>query len=513
MSAVPHGRPGPDLVQSLVDALTLLECVKDRTQRIEFVDMVSYSLGVDLTYPNSTPRIDMTHLVRKVIHRPGGTEALVYAVRTVSGQDDAERIAAEAGIRSDGRPAPWPAPVFAEAVAQQARRLLVDAKDIDGGRLAALLAEELPGDLPDHGTPAELFDHALDMAALADGLPAAVVLVETAAALSAEQGAALRRWAERWAAGDAAAPADGARAGDPGAPEALAACRRRLERPAGPDPGVPRCLVVMVEPAGDGSPDVFVRHWINKAPGYWRPEPGSVETVTLDTLAGAVERAVERGEALWADPRRGETGQTGGAGAGGGPVHVEFLLPYDLLNHDMARLELGTGAMRPRPIGMHYRVHLRSLDRMRGDAGQVRRWRSRWDQLRTATAPATHRWKAADRDAFERWRAHLAGDESLTAVVLDAPAVQGHGLEALQAAVVEGVGVAAWDRRADSTSQSSELLTLLLGHTYTQLPEKVHRLRAGAEIEEDGPLWVGRHIAFFWDDPYRLVDREELLSA
>ncbi|MFJ6142097.1 hypothetical protein ACIQH7_00740 [Streptomyces anulatus] len=510
MNAVPHRRPGPDLVQILVDALTLLDCVRDRSQRVEFVDAVAYRLGAELTYPDSTPRIDMMHLVRKVIHRPGGPEAIVYAVRAVSGRDDAERIAAEAGIRTgSGGPGPWPAPVFAEDIARQARRLLVEAKDIDGGRLATLLGEELPGDLPDSGTPAELFDHAQDMTALADGLPAAaaVVLVEAAAALSAEQGAPLRRWADRWA------------AGVPGSAEALAACRRRLERPAAPDPTVPRCLVVMVEPARDGSPDVFVRHWVNKAHGYWRPELCPMETVTLDTLAGAVERAVERGEALWTETRKGQAGppetpgRTGTAGTGGGPVHVEFLLPFDLLNHDMARLELGTGVPGPRPIGMHYRVHLRSLDRMRGDAGQLRRWQARWDQLRTATAPAAHRWKAADRDGFERWHARLAGDESLTAVILDAPATQGHGLEALRAAVAEGVGVAAWDRRADSSSQSSELLTLLLGHTYTQLPEKVHRLRAGAEIEEDGPLWVGRHIAFFWDDPYRLVDREELLSA
>ncbi|NEE21998.1 hypothetical protein G3M58_87995, partial [Streptomyces sp. SID7499] len=76
--------------------------------------------------------------------------------------------------------------------------------------------------------------------------------------------------------------------------------------------------------------------------GYWRPELCPMETVTLDTLAGAVERAVERGEALWAETRKGQAGppetpgRTGTAGTGGGPVHVEFLLPFDLLNHDMA---------------------------------------------------------------------------------------------------------------------------------------------------------------------------------
>ncbi|MFE9049127.1 VMAP-C domain-containing protein [Streptomyces rubiginosohelvolus] len=504
MNAVPHGRPGPDLVQILVDALTLLDCVKDRSQRFEFVDVVAYRLDIELTYPDTTPRIDMTHVVRKVIHRPGGPEALIYAVRAVSGKDDADRIAAEAGIRTDGeRPGAWPAPVFADDVARQARRLLGETADIDAGRLRALLAEELPGELPDHGTPAELFDHALDMTACADGLPAAVVLVEVAAATSAKRGAPLRVWSDRWAAGDPTAPAGDARGPVPGAVEALAGCRERLKHPAAPDPTVPRCLVVMVDPARDGSPDVFVRHWINKVPGYWRPEPGSVETATLETLATAVERAVDRGESLWAER----------TAAGAGPVHVEFLLPFDLLNHDMARLELGTRTPRSWPIGMRYRVHLRSLDRMRGDAGQLRRWQARWDRLRTAPAPAAHRWKVADRSGFERWRAQLAGDESLTAVILDEPAVQGRGLEALQTAVVEGVGLAAWDRRLKSTSQSSELLTLLLGHSYAQLPETVNRLRVGAEIEEDGPLWLGRHIAFLWDDPHRLVDREELLSA
>ncbi|WP_405456108.1 effector-associated domain 2-containing protein [Streptomyces globisporus] len=378
MNAVPHGRPGPDLVQILVDALTLLDCVKDRSQRFEFVDVVAYRLDIELTYPDTTPRIDMTHVVRKVIHRPGGPEALIYAVRAVSGKDDADRIAAEAGIRTDGeRPGAWPAPVFADDLARQARRLLGETADIDAGRLRALLAEELPGELPDHGTPAELFDHALDMTACADGLPAAVVLVEVAAALSAKCGTPLRVWSDRWAAGDPTAPADDARAPVPGAADALAGCRERLKHPAAPDPTVPRCLVVMVDPARDGSPDVFVRHWINKVPGFWRPEPGSVETATLETLATAVERAVDRGESLWAER----------TAAGAGPVHVEFVLPFDLLNHDMARLKLGTRTPRSWPIGMRYRVHLRSLDRMRGDAGQLRRWQARWDRLRTGCGP------------------------------------------------------------------------------------------------------------------------------
>ncbi|MFF2236270.1 hypothetical protein [Streptomyces anulatus] len=92
---------------------------------------------------------------------------------------------------------------------------------------------------------------------------------------------------------------------------------------------------------------------------------------------------------------------------------------------------------------MHYRVHLRSLDRMRGDSGQLRRWQTRWDQLRRSSAT-----RPPSRGTV--WR--RCGPPSLRA----------------------------W---------------------------------ASPPGTADGPLWVGRHIAFFWDDPYRLVDREELLSA
>ncbi|MET9766221.1 hypothetical protein [Streptomyces sp. NPDC006415] len=66
-------------MQTLVDALTLLDCVRDRGQRYEFVATVAYRLDIELTYPDSTPRIDMMHVVRKMIHRPDGPEALVYA--------------------------------------------------------------------------------------------------------------------------------------------------------------------------------------------------------------------------------------------------------------------------------------------------------------------------------------------------------------------------------------------------------------------------------------------------
>ncbi|MEK8145738.1 hypothetical protein NKH18_44105 [Streptomyces sp. M10(2022)] len=74
------------------------------------------------------------------------------------------------------------------------------------------------------------------------------------------------------------------------------------------------------------------------------------------------------------------------------------------------------------------------------------------------------------------------------------------------------MGLAAWDRRQDSPAMSGEVLTVLLAHVPSQLPAKVSQLRRTAEKQESSGLLLGRHIAFFWDDPERLVDCEELTA-
>lgn len=247
-----------------------------------------------------------------------------------------------------------------------------------------------------------------------------MVLVEVIAIdQEAILGERLRDWSDRWAA-EAGADAVGA----------LQERRRAIAALPRTDPEVPRSLVVMVEPADDGSADIYVRHWVNAAPGYWEPVAGVVERATLDTLAVAVERAIHRGEARWADVPDTENEP---------PVQVEFVLPFQLLNHDMARLELGTRSHDALPIGLRYHIHLRSLERMRTrDPGQLRRWRARWKRLKTAGAAEAFRWRSSEAGQLDRWRAALASEPQLTAVILDVPALPGHGLEALVAAIAEG---------------------------------------------------------------------------
>jgi hypothetical protein len=485
---VAAGVADPRLKLALVHELSALECVTDAQQRLVFVHIVAEYLNTEINVPGQTPRIDMAALVGKVLGVAGGKDALVYAIEMLAGPRMAKSV--EEKVR--GQLAPALLPVFTEDEIRRGRDLLVLDQDADPRRLHAALAHELQIDLPPGLTRAQLFERLLDANAQAsDGLPPAVVLMEVAASHAPAHAEALQEWSTRWAARSAQ-----------GAAGALKERRRRIADEPPPDPDVPRCLVVMVAPADDGSPDVYVRHWVNVAAGHWEPLAGESERATPDSLAREVERAVGRAERYWGE----NTSKLGGRGDD--PVHVEFVLPYAMLNHDVARLPLGDRVIGEVPISQRYLVHLRSLDRMRaGDPGQLRRWRERWGVFRTAAAAETPRWGGAD---LKLWRAGLTRERNVTAVILHGPAVPGRGLESLAAAINEGIGVAGWDRRDEDSPQSRELIRVLFGHPPGQIPAKVGQLRLDAEAEDEGPRMMGRHIAFFWDDPNRLVDCEEL---
>lgn len=269
------------------------------------------------------------------------------------------------------------------------------------------------------------------------------------------------------------------------------------------DPGIPCCLVVAVEPTRDGTDEIVVRPWLNAVPGFWDPRPGELITTTLDELGAAVETALRQGAPLWtvASDRVPGTRQAP-------PPYVEFVLPYDYLNHDVAGLAHRVGDGRPLPIGLKYGVHVRSLERMRSDDALVHhQWRERWRALRE-NGVTVHGWSESDGCTIEAWHAALVGEARHTAVVLDAPA-DTSALEALKTAVAEGIGLAVWDRRGVFAEERREVVTAVFAAVPTpeQIPMAIHRLRRNAELRTQGPgRLLGRHIGFFWDDPTRLVD-------
>lgn len=498
---VVHGPGGPDepggprLVGVLVEFLCVQSFVTDQDQCAQFIDFVAEQLDAEITYHRRNPRADMLSFLRVVLRREEGLEVLAYTVRVVAGHECADQLVQ---VVRDARPdvvAPRASADFTDSAVRDIRRLLADVRRVDDGRLHALLNHEVGVTVPYGHTPAQRFDYLCGINTQADGLPPALVLVEITAFLEQPAlGEALREWSDAWA-----------REAGPEAEQALAERRRAIAAQPAADPDVARCLVVMVEPADDSSADIYVRHWVNAAPGCWEPLAGDVRPTTLDDLASEVERAIGHGLERWSGLRVMENEP---------PAQVEFVLPFTLLNHDMARLEMGTWSGDPLPISLRYHVHLRSLERMRAAQkdGYLPLWRERWTQLRNAGVAESYRWHGEESERLDRWRAKLIANPGLTAVILDVPALPGLGLEALVTAIAQGVGLAAWDRRTDSPDLSGEVLTLLLAHPPSQIPSRVSALRMKAEGMNRDNWSLGKYLALLWDDPNRLVDCEELTA-
>ncbi|MFD3601226.1 hypothetical protein [Streptomyces sp. NPDC058656] len=486
-----HG-PGVELLLRLTEVLCDLGCMQDASGRGQFAVLLGDQLHQHIDLRGVRLREDVVTLVRAALSAPGGERVLVWVVDVCEGTEaaaDLKAVVDSVTAPSASMPPPGPLSGYDESTAHALLNAV--GENVPTTRLRDALVEELHGiDLPIGRTIEQLFTYTVELNAQPDGLPPAVLLIDHAARLvgTADHRKALSDWVEAWAR-------------HAGLLEPLE--RRRTRRTATEyDPGIPRCLVVAVEPARDGSDEIVVRPWLNTAPGRWQPQPGEPVTTTLDRLGPAVEGVLRQGARLWAvhpEPKQDDQDH---------PLpYIEFVLPYDLLNHDVARLRLTTGGGNPLPLGLRYGVHLRSLDRMRtDDVLVIDQWRERWRTMQQHGI-SVQSWGEPDGLRIDDWQVSLATEHDRTAVVLDAPA-EPPALEALKAAIAEGIGLAVWDRRGVFLDERREVVTAVFASVPTpaQVPMAVHRLRRKAEANPQGPLLLGRHIAFFWDDPTRLVD-------
>ncbi|MFD8228429.1 hypothetical protein ACFV16_30265 [Streptomyces massasporeus] len=490
--------PEGSLLLRLTEALCELSCVEDQPGRVFFAGVLSDQLNLHVDLRGTRQREDVIALVRAALSVPEGERVLVDVVRLFEGASvatDFERL-----LMSGGHPVDAVAPLSGPLTRRdmEAALALLDAVQgqLSGAALRDSLAMELHCEMPPRLPPDQLFLRLAELNVQPDGLPPAVLFMEHAAGLITAPAwqHALSSWARGWA----------ERAG------LLDALRRRRSQRAGatPDPTIPRCLVVTVEPAGDGSGDIMVRPWLNTVPGYWKPQPALPETISLDGLGGAVERALRQVVRL--APGLGEPAAQDSQAM---PPYVEFVLPYELLNHNVAGLTVRSGDGKPLPLGLKYAVHLRSLERMRTDDVLVKaQWLERWNRLQNQGI-AVHCWRSSDSGGLDEWQAALAARSSRTAAVIDAPD-GGPAMEALKAAIAEGVPLAVWDRRGTFLEERREVVTAVFAAVQkpAQLPLVIHRLRRRAEVDAAGPLLLGRHIAFFWDDPNRLVDIQTVVD-
>ncbi|MFE1251225.1 hypothetical protein [Streptomyces sp. NPDC058735] len=478
-------QPELELLLRLTDVLCELGCVEDAPSRVQFAALLAGQLRRQVDIRGVRLREDVVSLVTAALSVSGGEHVLVGVVRILEGAPAGDELARLIA----------PAPALAGPLSKEdekSARVALSRGDLPAARLRDGLAEELVGlDLPDGLTPEQLFTHLLEWNAQDDGLPPVVLLLDHAARLArtAEHRLALTAWTDDWA-------------GRAGLSAQLAARRDRRAAVVW-SPDIPRTLVVAVEPARDGSTDVAVRTWTNATPGRWDPRPGEPATIPLDELGRAVDRALRHGTQLWLVPREPDS-----SGLQEPLAYIEFVLPYDLLNHDVAGLTFAVGDAEPTPLGLRYGVHLRSLERMRTDNAVVRQqWQRRWAALRRHGI-TVHAWREADARRLRAWQIALAGESKRTAVLLDAP-TGAPALEALKAAIAEGIGLAVWDRRGVFVEERREVVTAVFAAVAlpVQLPAVMHRMRLNAESgTEDAVQYLARNVGFMWDDPTRVVD-------
>ncbi|MFH9043727.1 SAV_2336 N-terminal domain-related protein [Streptomyces sp. NPDC017966] len=504
---------GLKLLSRLTDALCELECLEDAQGRVYFAQVLGDQLGRSIDVRGVRLREDVVALVRAALSSADGERALVSVVEIFEGEEAASVLrpllagaetrtpaqsvvgGAGQGPRSDGFGTPSPGPLSHEQV-RSARTLLSElAEGLSSRELHGRLSDALNGlPLPVGLTVEQLFEHVLDFNSMPDGLPPAVLLMECAAWSVRFPGDrdALLRWTDSWAQGAGLLAELRRRRQD-----------RRTDAGGSTGPHIPLCLVLVVEPARDGTADIVVSTWHNTTPQRWDPMPAEPVITTLDALNHVVEQGL-RLMAHLAPPADAALSDTRTP-----HLYVEFVLPYDLMNHDVAGLMCRVGEGPPIPLGLRHPVHLRSLERMRTDDVLVRSmWQERWSTLGTRGI-RTYEWKTSDERRLDAWQATLAGGSDYTAAVLDAPQDTAAS-EALRAAIAEGVGVALWDRRGVFAEERREVVNAVLASVPRpeQLPTAVHRLRRRA-LQENSASLLGNHIALLWDDPTRPVDVPE----
>ncbi len=478
---------GPDrddsaagLRDTLIELLAHLPAMDNPADRRLLITLIRDNVADFPEIPdNAKTRLHVIEIVRACLERPERLWALSEAVGTMApGEQIAEGIQRllERATMLD---------LLLPGAVRAVHEMLASATGLDVNVLWYRAAGDL-APVPDGALPSlsAAFDHLATVNADPEGLPPALALVEYVSwevdGLPAER---LRGWAD----------AEALRIGVSDQLRALRAARPEVEAAAAPPAALP-CLVVQLEKDGI-SGRYLLSHWVQHRPGRWQPERGEDQTLALADFSSVVDTLVDRAEAMWTAHR--------------GPVSVEFVLPIELLNHELEWSPKHVQTEHPIPLCLQYQVVLRSLERMRAQAWH-RLWHNRWEAMMADGQQMRLHPSFVDRDDsdLDRWNYDLVSDEGLASVALSTPPDRNTGKEELAMALRAGVPVMFWDRRNSRTDALVAAVSVLVNGAPADLPERTKALRYAAASQRNGnpDSHVGRYLAVLWDDPTRLID-------
>ena len=255
-------------------------------------------------------------------------------------------------------------------------------------------------------------------------------------------------------------------------------------------------LLIQFEKYG-GDDDTFIMsHWYQWASPVWRPVRGEDRYVARGDLEVAVDEVVSEIERRWAHQA--------------GPVAIEFVLPWQLLNEpvDTWRKEIRSSV--PSPLAVEYPLVIRSLERIRTGRWH-RRWRGRWRGVAAGAGPGRVFCAAPDQVDVQL-EALLTGDEAVVVLVLsESPLPDSVAERQLLVGVRSGVPAIVWHRDPVLAVELCQVLRSMVESAtdtaggVAELPWHVAKLRQSAW--GDDPLARGRHVGhgfvILWDDPER----------
>ncbi|HEX6358530.1 effector-associated domain 2-containing protein [Actinophytocola sp.] len=349
------------------------------------------------------------------------------------------------------------------------------------GPAAALIAEER--------YPADALATLERMNARPDGIPPLLVFVELLAAyFGGERADRLRQWNDR-------------QAERVGLIEGLHAVRHEAITESPPQEVV-AYLVVRVEADLLDADQLTVTHWRQNHPTEWCPRRGEPFSGDLDAVRAHVAELVAEAESGWA--RKAVT------------IQIEFLLPYDLLNLPVDQWDLEAGSGLPRPLGLHYQVVIRSLDRARSPQWH-REWRRRWENLKATSGlqGCEEQWlwsegtKPRQLGALD---AKLAVRKDVVSLVLRAAPDGGKPGEVI-VGVRTGVPVMIWHRSDSGRAAFETEVKAMMRDALPDLAENLRLLRSDARQAPRPGSHVGSRVSLLWDDPERPVEPPEPPAA
>ncbi|GAA3624046.1 hypothetical protein C8D87_101618 [Lentzea atacamensis] len=471
----------------LVDAMRKITCLADRSGRNLVARMVCDELREQLPFEEHKQAVGHLYSLAEVCtQHPKGLTALQRVLERI--EQGSKPMAALRAIVAEMT-------ALEILPAEETKRLFTLLHGVVVADIADIyetIAGPAAPRLREQTTYLEVFRALETMNSDPSGIPKPLLLVEhIAARVRPELAIELRRWVEHQAIRmDLAHELKAVRDNAPDTPDLLA-----------PPPRSAAYLLLQLQREGATGDRYRLSHWrqLDLSQG-WSPHRGRDLVDDLEAMKEHVAALIEEVEENWGQYRP--------------DIHIEIILPSEIISLDVDQWPWETDSLIPEPIGCRYPLVVRSLDRM------VRRkwhrsWHARWEVLVTqlkishAIKRDSACWsRASTGDGLRELMSNFERKPKLVSLVLSAPPqVEKAGQDEVAVGLRAGVPLIVWHReKCDSTEFVAMVEELLHGEDDPHhLLERVRLARATAFQEGSAARHVCEKLTILFDDPARVV--------